>query len=305
MTIIEEREALYPIRMLDVYEGNVWNAAQEAAKGTRGVICKAGQGGYYSLPKTFISDCENNGLAWGVYWLIDSRYDSGYHMRSIKEHFPDMNFGPLGWWWDCEKPRISMSDKDYWRTPYWGNGLIESVTDKFAGWSGKPSGIYTSPGFAKLVSWNSALFKLKPLARKLAEKPLWVAQYNDFIKEPQLFGLWTDWVWWQYREGPDYNYYKNDEASFQKLLNGYVFVPPPPSDDKYTGTITSTLGLNVRTGPGTSFSKISVLRKYTEIRATELKVISPAEEWLKISYPMDGWVAAKYNNEVSVSVTAL
>ena len=108
MTVLEDRDKLYPIRMLDVYAGNVWNPVQEKARGIRGVICKAGQGGFYSLPPTFISDCENNGLDWGLYWLIDSRFDSGYHMRAIKQNCADLNFGPLGWWWDCEKPQVTM-----------------------------------------------------------------------------------------------------------------------------------------------------------------------------------------------------
>ncbi len=302
MPVLEEREALYPIRMLDVYAGNVWSPAEEKAKGTRGVICKAGQGGFYSLPNTFISDCENNGLAWGLYWLIDSRYDSSYHMRAIKQSFPAMNFGPLGWWWDCEKPKIGMPDRLYWKTPYAGNGLIESVIDKFVGWSGKTGGIYTSPGFARLLSWNSILFKAKNFAKKLAEMPLWVAQYNDFIMKPDLFGLWTDWVWWQYREGPDYNYFNGDEAKYKAMIDGYVVNPPPPVKDKYTGTVVSNRGVNVRSGAGTSFDKITSLPKYTEVIGTELKTVSTNEEWLKINYPADGWVATKYDGEVLVLV---
>jgi hypothetical protein len=302
MTVLEEREKLFPIRMVDIYAGNEWNAAEEKAKGTQGVVCKAGQGGYYSLPKTFIADCEKNGIAWGLYWLIDSRYDSGYHIRAIKRSFPDMNFGPLGWWWDCEKPNISMSDAQYRKTPYNGNGLLESVIDKFTGWSGKSSGIYTGPGFAALLGWNSTLFKLKSFAKKLAAMPLWTAQYNNFVMQPDLYGLWTDWLWWQYREGPDYNYFNGDDAKFQQMLDGYVVTPPPPVHDQYTGTVVSGSGVNVRTGAGISFNKIAALSKYTEVRGTELNVISPSEEWLKINYPTDGWVASKYNNQDLVIV---
>ena len=305
MSVLEEREKLFPIRMLDVYAGNVWNPTEEKANGIRGVICKAGQGGFYSLPKTFISECEENGLAWGLYWLIDSRYDSGYHMRAIKRSFPDMNFGPLGWWWDCEKPKISMPDRLYWKTPYSGNGLLEFVIDKFTGWSGKSSGMYTSPGFAKLLGWNSILFKAKNLAKKLAEMPLWIAQYNDFVMQPDLFGLWTDWLWWQYKEGPDYNYFNGDEAKFLEILEGHVVTPPPPTENKYTGTVVSGSGLNVRTGPGISFNKIASLTKYTEVVGTELTEISSEEEWLKINYPMDGWIATKYNGQELVLVEAV
>ncbi|GAB4504899.1 MAG: hypothetical protein Fur0043_18940 [Anaerolineales bacterium] len=302
MTILEEREKLYPVRMLDVYSGNEWNPSEELAKGTRGIICKAGQGGYASLPKDFIANCESAGLPWGVYWLIDSRYDSGYHMRAIKDAFPDMNFGPLGWWWDCEKPKIGMSDATYRKTPYRGNGLIEAVIDKFTGWSGQSGGIYTAPGFARLLGWYSPLFKFRSLAKKLAAMPLWVAQYNDFIMAPDLCGVWSEWLWWQYREGPDYNYFNGNEAKFQAYLDGYVVTPPPPTQDKYTGTVISPWGVNVRTGPGISFTKITTLLRYAEVRGTELNEVSSAETWLKITYPVDGWVAAKYNNRDLVRV---
>ena len=302
MTVLEERDKLFPIRMLDIYSGNAWNPVEEKANGIRGVICKAGQGGFYSLPNTFISQCENNGLAWGLYWLIDSRYDSGYHLRAIKRNFPDLNFGPLGWWWDCEKPNISMPDRLYRKTRYSGNGLIESVIDKFTGWSGKPSGIYTSPGFAKLVGWNSVLFKGRSFAKKLAEMPLWVAQYNDFVMQPEMFGLWTDWLWWQFREGPDHNYFNGDEAKFQAILDGYVVTPPPPIENKYTGTVVSNSGVNVRTGAGISYNKVTALSKYTDVVGTELMEISSAEVWLKINYPVDGWVATKYKNQDLVVV---
>lgn len=305
MTVLEEREKLFPIRMLDVYSGNVWKPVEEKARGIRGVICKAGQGGFYSLPKTFIADCEKNGLAWGLYWLIDSRFDSGYHMRAIKKNFPEMNFGPLGWWWDCEKPQISMKDGQYWKTKFSGNGLIESVINKFAGWTGTPGGIYTSPGFAKLLGWNSILFKGTGLAKKLADMPLWIAQYNDNVMQPDLFGLWTDWLWWQFKEGPDDNYFNGDEEKFKKILDGHVVVPPPPADDKFTGTVVASSGVNVRTGAGTSFSKVASLPKYTEVVGTEQVVISPSEEWLKINYPQDGWVATKYNGRDLVTVESV
>ena len=106
-------------------------------------------------------------------------------------------------------------------------------------------------------------------------------------------------------EGPDYNYFNGDEEKFEKLVEGYVVTPPPPSEDKYTGTVVSGSGLNVRIGAGVSFDKISSLPKYTEVRGTELDVISPSEEWLKINYPIDGWIATKYKNQELVAVETI
>ena len=220
--------ATYPIQFVDIYSGNRWNAAEEKAKGTRGVIIKAGQGGWSSVPRQYVSDCHQVGLPFGFYWLIDSRYDSGYHMGAIKSTFPDKNFGALGMWWDCEKPRISMTDKEYWTTPYAGNGLIEAVTDKFLGWCGKTGGMYSNLGFAGLVGWNSILFKFKPLYKKLSYMPLWAAQYNNFIPSPTLFGPWKNWLIWQYRPEPDYNYFNGDEEKFQAFMAGNPIPEPPP-----------------------------------------------------------------------------
>jgi len=38
------------------------------------------------------------------------------------------------------------------------------------------------------------------------------------------------------------------------------------------------------------------------VRGTELTVVSPSETWLKITYPVDGWVAVKHNNRELVRV---
>jgi len=299
--ILEERARKYPILMLDVYAGNIWNPEEEKARGVRGVICKAGQGGYYSLPKNFIVECERVGLAWGLYWLIDSRYDSSYHMRAIKAAFPGQNFGPLGWWWDMEKPRITMPDREYRKTRYAGNGLIESVIGKFTSWTGKPGGAYTSPGFAALLGWSSALFKLKSLYPLLAGMHLWVAQYNDFIAQPSLFGPWKTWLWWQYQEGPDYNYFNGTEEDFKNLIDGYVPNAPIPQT-KYTGTVISSTGVNVRTGPGIGYTKFGVLPRYTAVRGEEVAIHSNAEAWLHITSPTEGWIAIRHNWQTLVSV---
>jgi len=225
--------SLYPIILLDIYKDNVFDAAAEKAKGIRGVIIKAGQGGYASLPLSFVAQCQAIGLPYGFYWVIDSRYDSGYHINAIKQTFPTMDFGKLGFWWDCEKPNWTMTDTEYWKTPYAGSGLIEAVTDKFFQWCFETGGMYTSPGFAKLLNWNSSVFKLSEFGRKLALMPLWVAQYNSTITHPDLFGNWSDWLLWQYREGPDLSYFNGDENKFIQMF-GLQDIPIPPSTQEKT-----------------------------------------------------------------------
>jgi len=195
---------LYPVQIVDVYSFNKWNAAEEKSKGTQGVIFKAGQGGYASVPENYVAQAKEVGMPYGFYWVIDSRYDSDWHMKGIKNTFPDMYFGRLGWWWDCEKPKWDMEDAEYWKTPYAGSELIEEVMNKFYIWSGKDGGTYTSPGFAKMIGWDTDKFKSTEFADKLAKTDLWVAQYNSLITEPTLFGKWKSWTFWQYRPDPDY-----------------------------------------------------------------------------------------------------
>lgn len=285
---------LYPIQFVDVYAGNRFSAALEKSLGMRGVLIKAGQGGWPSLPKDFIRQCEQEDLPWGIYWVIDSRYNPEYHMQAIKRTFPDKNFGRLGWWWDCEKPRIGMSDKEYWKTPYAGSGLVESVLDKFLGWSEKTGGIYTSMGFAKLIGWTSPLFRLRSLYAKLQQMPLWAAQYNPLLSSPMLFGPWKNWWGWQYRENPDHNYFNGDEAMWQNFLDGNS-TPMPNGFYLYRGEVVAPRGLKVRSGPGIEYQEVApALKRYTRVEGKEMSAGEPGERWLKIHAPVDGWIAVTY-----------
>jgi hypothetical protein len=207
---------IYPVEIADVYFGNKLNAREEKSKGTKGVIIKAGQGGYTSLPFDFIYQCNKVNLPYGIYWVIDSRYSAEYHINEIKKSLSSKDFGKLGMWWDLEKPVWTMSDVDYYKTPYAGNSLIESITDAFYSWCGKTGGAYTSPGFAKLLGWNTDKFKSSPFANKLSRMPLWIAQYNSSITKPDLFGNWKNWTLWQYMAEPDYNYYNGTLEDFNK-----------------------------------------------------------------------------------------
>lgn len=268
---------LYPIQIVDIYSFNTWNAADEKAKGTRGVIFKAGQGGYSSIPRNYIYDAEQVGIPWGVYWVIDSRIDSDSHMASIKSTFPDMDFGNLGLWWDLEKPKYDMTDIQYWATPYAGNALIESVMDKFFVWSGITGGVYTSRGFAKMLGWDTAGFLVKSLASKLEKMPLWTAQYNNTVTKPDIFAPFKTWELWQYRPDPDYNYYNGSEAEFIARFN--ITLPDPPVDGEiklleaqvyYPGAIEKTFEVTTPHG--------NVVFHLTELETAKVKnfFVSPS-----------------------------
>ena len=209
---------LYPIQIVDIYPDNSFNAKAEKEKGTKGVIFKGGQGGYTYLPYNYVEQCESIGFPYGFYWVLDSRYAREYHIAEIKRTFSSKDFGQLGFWFDCEKPMWTMDDNGYYKTPYAGSALIEGVTNDFLDWCGQTGGLYTSPGFAKLVGWNTDKFKSSPAGLKLAKLPLWAAQYNNSITKPDLFGAWTEWMFWQYRAEPDYNYFNGDETKFNSTF---------------------------------------------------------------------------------------
>ena len=297
---------LYPIQFVDVYAGNRFNAKLEKSQGMRGVIIKAGQGGYISLPQDFIKQCDDEDLPWGIYWLIDARYSADAHMNAIKRCFPTKVFGRLGVSFDCEKPRISMKDWEYNRLPYRGTGLIEAVTDRFLGWSGKIGKIYTSLGFANLLGWNSLIFKLRPVAKKLKKMPLWAAQYNRKIEQPQLFGLWDTWFGWQYQENPDYNYFNGTEEDWQRFLDSNE-LPAQDEDGEvfvYHGEVTSYWGVKVRAGAGTNYYEVAkALRQHTALEGSEImNGENVGDRWLKIHAPVDGWVALDYKGQKLVQI---
>jgi hypothetical protein len=288
--LYEPLGTLYPIQIIDIYGGNEWwNIDTAKKRGLRGVIFKAGQGGWATYPKAWIGECVKADFPFGVYWLIDSRYDSGYHVGAIKNAFPDRYFGRLGWWWDIEKPRTTMTDTDYWKTPYSGNGLIQSVIEKFAGWSGEYGGIYTSPGMAARLGWGGTLFRYKALYKILSQMPLWVAQYNNRISRPDKIAPFGDaWTFWQYRERPDYNYFNGDETAFNQWLDGHDYYTPV-SDPKLKKYGVTTYALRVRSLPDVSSPSLKTLWM-----STQITICDEVGEWYKISSPLEGYVNSKY-----------
>jgi hypothetical protein len=281
---------LYPIQVIDIYGGNEWwNINDAKEKGLAGVIFKAGQGGWATYPKAWIAECIKANFPFGLYWLIDSRYDSGYHMGAIKRTFPDRFFGQLGWWWDIEKPRITMTDTDYWKTPYSGNGLIQSVIEKFGGWSGEYGGIYTSPGMAARLGWGSLLFKTKPLYKLLQQMPIWEAQYNNKILRPDKIAPFGDsWKLWQYRERPDFNYFNGSQDDFNQWLDAHDYYTPK-DDTALLKTGKTTTALRVRSSPNLSGTVLKTLWFGTDVTISD-----EIGDWYKIVSPIEGYVYSKY-----------
>jgi GH25 family lysozyme M1 (1,4-beta-N-acetylmuramidase) len=197
------------IQIMDVHPGGKFDIEYELNTGMDGVILKAGQGHLEYKWKDRAALCEAKGLPWGVYWLVDARYNPEGHKRAIKAAFPAGDFGPLGLWLDVEKPVWTMPDIVYRRLPFAYYKTVESVAQGVIAYSGKKPGIYTSPGMFNLC------FGIVPLDKLawFATLPLWSAQYK--VKKPSLYGAWTRILLWQYQENPDYSVFDGTEKEFR------------------------------------------------------------------------------------------
>ena len=62
---------------------------------------------------------------------------------------------------------------------------------------------------------------------------------------------------------------------------------------------TQSANLNVRSGPGTNYSKVSSLSKGTQVTVTEIN-----GDWSKISSPVSGWVSSSYLSSTAVTTNS-
>ncbi len=221
------------ITIRDLAPVNAYNVENEKALGTAGVIVKAGQGHAVYNYKPIVADYVRGGIPPGVYWLSDARYSPEGHKRAIKNTFPTGDFGPLGIWIDVEKPLLRMTDAEYRTLPYRYAGPIISFARGIIDYSGVIPGIYTSPGAYDLILSGAN----EEDKRFLSTLPLWTAQYNAHITEPDLYGYWTTWRYWQFREGPDYSKFNGTPEEYYRLIGGSI-----PAGDRFRQTINFTDG---------------------------------------------------------------
>ena len=212
------------IKLIDTYSNGQFEPSLWKSQGYSGVIFKGGQGGWADVPRVhpeWKEIAESCGLLYGFYWVCDSRYKSSYHIDEMKKYNIFSDVGKLGLWVDVEKPVITMTEAEYWKSPYSGHkNLVDFVYQIRQ--NGVSPGIYTGPGAFDLVCRDAP----KSAKDYLAECPLWTAQYPfvyvQDVSKPTLYGSWTNWRYWQYREGPDINIYNGTDAEFLKMVGGDV-----------------------------------------------------------------------------------
>lgn len=217
------------LQVLDIVDGNAFDAAKEKATGTDGVIIKAGQGKLEYRWKIYADQCESAGLPWGVYWVVDARYSPESHKAAIKLAFPTGYFGKLGMWLDVEKPVTWWPDWLYRAQPYAYYKPIESIWRGVQAYSGTYPGWYTSAGAWDLICPAMPLSLQQEIASKC---DLWIANYG--VSTPKMRGAWGKWVMWQYQEGPDYSVVNQDwwDLKFGPAIPPEPIPVPEPNDLK-------------------------------------------------------------------------
>lgn len=242
------------------------------------------------------------GITHGLYWVVDARYDPVGQKAAIRTAFPNGDFGKLGLWLDIEKPRISMTDAEYRSLPFAYYRPVESVWRGVQSYTGVYPGWYTNLG-----SWSLILSGMPiSLQDEVAEKALlWTAQYNSSISSPELYGGWLRngrWCFWQYREGPDYNWFNGDRSLFESTFNIDSTTPPTNGGNGMAvigkGRVLSSSGVKVRDGAATSFAVIGSLSSGAlfDVAARVADVNGVANSfWLQIA---NGTYAGKWCAEI-------
>lgn len=217
------------IKIIDLYSDNTVNFDKLYLDGYSGVIFKAGQGELADVPRVhpdWWERAKDSGLDRGWFWVVDSRHSPQKQRDKILSTIPDD--GELGFWLDCEKAVRKWTDDEYWATPYSGWATIFNLTaylqsSKISHFNLDMPGFYTSPGFFKLLSDKPESPIPYSVVSYFANCLLWTAQYPWFyipgVSKPTLYGLWTKWTFWQYREDPDINIFNGDIQDYNKITN--------------------------------------------------------------------------------------
>jgi hypothetical protein len=247
------------IKFIDLYSDNPFDPAKLIAEGYIGVVFKAGQGAWADIPR-YCSDwwelARQYSLKRGWYWLCDSRHKSADHITEMKKFHIFESVGELGLWVDIEKPVISMTERDYWKTQFAGyKNLIDFcylITQEKV-----TPGIYTGPGAYELVMRGAP----KTAHDYLSQFKLWTAQYPWIyvpgISKPSLYGSWKKWTWWQYREGPDVNLYNGTLDQFEAEYVGGVVLPPEPPQITPTGDTSMSVTVKGTAKTALNIKKVS------------------------------------------------
>ena len=242
-----------------------------------------------------LREANNYGIPAGGYWY----YDALVHPVSQAQTLTEIVRGkalPLGIAVDYEDPRVGTYGG--WRhlAVFMQKvmDLLQIVPERMP--------LYTTYYYwmdhRPSPAWNVAsYFWFKKF-------PLWLAQYNGLSAPNRIPGPWFDWLFWQYSKmgdpvkygsqkmSVDLSQFHGDQAALDRWLVGAP-LPPAPPPTVYRGVVRAPAGLNVRTEPSPTATKIGALRDGAALTGDELRVMG-VNKWLHLTAPLVGWAAQEY-----------
>ncbi len=256
------------------WEGRIqWDKVMAGTTPPAGVICKATEGtGWvddtFEWNRSFLKDL---GIPSGSYHFYRFEYDplkqAEHFLRVIERN---NGYGELYPVLDIEWGDYKDRKNKWVRSPR-GKSLTDALQvwlDKVELETGAVPMIYTSQSYVSkyMCDWFGANTLKNP-----SRYPLWVAWYpyspDDFNSPAKIPKGWTIEHLWQYAEDGIIDGIRNDGVDLNKpsALFGLPGVNTPPPDNPYNlprdVKVTATIGLNIRTGPSTSFAKVGKLHK--------------------------------------------
>jgi lysozyme len=263
--------------------------------GAKFTFIKASQATY--LDRDYAINSENARLAGiprGFYHYVDwtkPMLDQARFFAGVLHNDP----GELPAVLDCEQQSGAPIDSA---------NQFKIFCEEFLRITGKRVMIYTSYGY-----WGEH-GSVNPYWR---DYKLWVANYTS-APQPAFPKPWNSWTFWQYTsqgDGPywgaeekyiDLNWYKGTEQEFNVEFNiqsGSPIPPIPPVETKYLdGLVIATAGVNVRTGPGTSYPVVRVAPYNAPLKI--INTYAPQTNWVQLDDK--NWAAMTYNTEKIIKI---
>lgn len=267
---------------------------------TDAVVIRGGQGTYADIQFTRNWTVSKRlGIKRGIYWFYDDRYSPGAQAEKlfnlIQGDLPELEI-----WID-------------WELVYGGafgglRNVVAMMERVEALLPGVTVGLYT--GFYFFVEHSNAITNA-PQYNYLKSRPLWLGWYSSDALTVRIPAPWTSLLLWQFgtpAEGNlygvesleiDMNFFNGTQAEFTARYGG-TSEPPPTGVPMIQWYRVNTAGLNMRSGPGASHSRIGGLVQgdRIEVEAAPVAGWLPIKSILRVNgtveTPEGAWCSAAY-----------
>ena len=241
----------------------------------------------------YAAGCEKYGIPYGIYHYSYAVTGSGAKQEAqwVLNTLKTYGYEPvMGIWFDMEDESqavLSSSTKE---------DICRGFCDTIR------AGGY-EPGFYGFTNWFDSSF----ISTYLNAMPVWIAQIDGFSSNGTATHDGGTWLWQYSWEGSisgisgdvdcniSYaNWPKTSSSGGNSDISDCTYYP------SYFNGMINTSSLNMRTGPGTSYSIISALSSGTSVEVTGLYKNNSGGYWYQINYNgTDGYVDASYVTQIN------